>query len=719
MGSDARDVLGLPSTGPPKPATPKVQKPKVRGPSRCNRFPNLFHRVLIIVAGMSREVLDLKYEGAPPISIVAPKFKEKPKLPFKPRPWEETPFGNSARKDGLILRHWRRKGDVSNAAALPVTPADSNAASEMEQDEKAATALPDSHWAKFNVKVDRPHYTDEQYETHLKNDDWSKEETDYLVELATDFDLRWVVIADRYEYQPKQQPTENEDSMAVTLQAKPRTQEDMKARYYDVAAKTMVLHNPLSSMSSSEFDAHEKMTKYNPEQEKKRKMFAEQLMSRTDEEKYEEEMLLKELSRIVLNQEKLFNERKALYDRLGTPPGPPQTHSTAMYQSSQGLTQLMQSLLAQNKSKELEKKEKRRSAMGAEGEFPGGASGLERSHRQSISGGLDKRYSFGHGGPRQLSAREEQKYGVSHPNERLTGGVQFRHERITKAGQAKSGVQTSRISAALTELKIPHRLTMPTAKVVTEYEKLIEGIKTLLEVRKLSEKLDGEIKVWQAQKEQQEAKDRGEEVKEEEPGSSSSQAVGNENENENEEEEEEEEDTKEIVDEQAERRRKAEAEDDDDDDDEEEEGDDNNNDDDDGDEDKEGGKEEQEEEEDEEEESDEDVSLKARNKDAQAGDHSPGNQDGEEEEEEEEEGEDEDEEMPDQAQTQTQTQADENNENEKDDDDPNANQDEEEGASSPASASAAPTTTRSEGLRKRSASVISHVSNKSSKRQRR
>ena len=452
------------------------------------------------VAGMSREVLDLKYEGAPPISIVAPKFKEKPKLPFKPRPWEETPFGNSARKDGLVLRHWRRKGDVSNAAALPVTPADSNAASEMEQDEKSGTTLPDSHWAKFNVKIDRPHYTDEQYETHLKNDDWSKEETDYLVDLAIDFDLRWIVIADRYEYQPKQQPKENEDSMDVTPQAKSRTQEDMKARYYDVAAKTMVLHNPLSSMSSSEFDAHEKMTKYDPEQEKKRKKFAEQLMNRTEEEKYEEELLLKELSRIVLNQEKLFNERKALYDRLGAPPGPPQTHSTAMYQSSQGLTQLMQSLLAQNKNKELEKKEKRRSAMGPDGEFTGGPSGMDRSQRHSMSGGLDKRYSFGQGGPRQLSAREEQKYGVSHPNERLTGGVQFRHERITKAGQAKSGVQTSRISAALTELKIPSRLTMPTAKVVTEYEKLIEGIKTLLEVRKLSEKLDGELKVWQEKK---------------------------------------------------------------------------------------------------------------------------------------------------------------------------------------------------------------------------
>lgn len=623
---------------------------------------------------MSREVLDLKYEGAPPISIVAPKFKEKPKLPFKPRPWEETPFGNSARKDGLILRHWRRKGDVSNAAALPVTPADSNAASEMEQDEKAAPTLSDSHWAKFNVKVDRPQYTVEQYETHLKNDDWSKEETDYLVDLATDFDLRWIVIADRYEYQPKEQPKENEDSMAVTPQAKPRTQEDMKARYYDVAAKTMVLHNPLSSMSSSEFDAHEKMTKYDPNQEKKRKMYAEQLMNRTDEEKYEEEMLLKELSRIVLNQEKLFNERKALYDRLGTPPGLPQTHSTAMYQSSAGLTQLMHNLFTQNKNKELEKKEKRRSAMGAEGDYPGGPSGLDRSQRHSIGGGLDKRYSFGQGGPRQLSAREEQKYGVSHPNERLTGGVQFRHERITKAGQAKSGVQTSRIGAALTELKIPQRLTMPTAKVVTEYERLIESIKTLLEVRKLSEKLDGEIKVWQAQKEQQEAKDRGEEVKEEEP----SQAVEN--------EEEEEEDTKEI-DEQAERRMKAEVEDDDEDEDEEN----------------------AEEKEEEKEDSDEEASPKESNKDdeedAEVDENFAGDQDEEEEED------DEDEEMPEEAEAEAE---DDNNE---DEDDANANEEnEDDGASSPASPVP---TIRSEGLRKRSASVISHVSNKSSKRQRR
>lgn len=675
MGSDARDVLGLPSTGPAKPTPAKVQKPKGRGPT-----------------GMIREVLDLKYEGAPPISIVAPKFKEKPKLPFKPRLWEETAFGNSARKDGLILRHWRRKGDVTNAATLPVTPADSNAASEMEQDEKAAPTIPDSYWAKYNVKVERPRYTDEQYESLLKSDDWSKEETDYLVNLAVDFDLRWIVIADRYEYQPKEMPKESEDSMALTVQAKPRTQEDMKARYYDVASKAMVLHNPLSSMSTSEFDAHEKMTKYNSVKETQRKKYAEQLMARTDEEKIEEEFLLKELSRIVHNQEKLSNERNALYDRLEPAQtlsrDPHGSHSTAMYQSSQGLTQLMQNLLTQSKNKELEKKEKRRSAMGVgEGDVPAGQN-ADGSQRHSLGGGQDKRGSIGSAGSRQLSAREEQKYGVSHPNERLTGGVQFRHERVAKAGIAKSGVQTSRIGAALTELKIPPRLVMPTAAVVAEYEKLIESIKTLLEVRKLTEKLDGEIKVWRAQKELQEAKARGEEVKEEEP------SPGNGN-------EDEAEDEANVVDTQAESRRKAEAEAEDDEDEDEK------------DEDEKDADEKDEDEKDDDEKEEEEVveeNGEQKEESDEDANHEESSEDGDDVDAEEnvvdaQSVEDEDVEM-------------QNGRDHLEHDDDGVNEDNEDDDDDASLRASASPTSRGENLRKRSASVMSHVSNKSSKRQR-
>ena len=622
---------------------------------------------------------------------MAPKFKEKPRLPFKPRQWEVTLFRNSARKDGLVLKHWRRKGDVGSiGAAMPVTPADSNAASEMESDDKNTSTIPDSYWAKYNVKIERPKFTDEQYETHLKSGDWSREETDYLLDLAYDFDLRWIIIADRYDYQPREAPNENEDSMAVTTEAKPRTQEDMKARYYDVAAKSMVMHNPLSSMSSSEFDAHEKMTKYDPHRETQRKKYAEQLMQRTEEEKYEEEMLLKELSRIVNNQEKLFNERKALYDRLEPAANTSRENfSSTMYQSSQGLAQLMQNLLTQSKNKELEKREKRRSALEA-GDIPGG---LDRSHRQSLSS-VDKRSSITgeSSGRRQLSAREEAKWGVSHPNERLTGGVQFRHERATKAGQAKSGVQTSRIGAALTELKVAPRLFMPTARVVGEYENLIEKIKILLEVRKLSEKLDAEIKVWKQHKEQQEAKDRGEEVKEEDPASqkegfneeeedeetskiesaqNDESKVEDENEASDEDEEEEEEKDEDKMDSDAEADNQAES----------------NN----------------ESEDDVEDDGDADADADADENDI-ANEVRDLQEDGEEAEA-EVDGEAQEREREQAAGDEGEVDANE------EDDEPMAD------AASSVATSPAPTT-KSEGVRKRSASIISHVSSRSSKRQR-
>ncbi|KAL9104657.1 MAG: hypothetical protein Q9163_000400 [Psora crenata] len=495
MGSDARDMMGLPTAGPPKSATPKVSKPKVKGPS-----------------GMAREVLDLNFEGAPPISIVAPKFKEKPKLPFKPRRWEQTPFRNSARKDDLILYHWKREGDIATTATgLPVTPADSNDASEMDTDDRPVPPMADSVAAKWNVKIEKPEYSDEEYERHLRSDDWSKDETDYLIDLAIEFDLRWIVIADRYDYKspPAASQEESQDTMAIdrqTPQSRPRTMEDLKARYYTVAARCMTLRTPLSSMSSSEFDTHEKMTKFDPKRESLRKQYAEQLFHRSPEDAHEEELLLKELSRIVLNQEKLFQERKALYERLEAPPtNPAQAQvSTAMYQSSQGLGQLMQSLLQTVKSKDAERKEKRRSALGIDTENANSQSGADnkgqRSALGSAAGAQDKRQPHTAPQHRPLSHADRVRFGVTYPQERLTSGVQFRHERIVKASQAKSAVQTTRISDALAELGIPARLFMPTLKVVTEYERLVEGVKALVEVRKLREKVDGEIKVWEAQK---------------------------------------------------------------------------------------------------------------------------------------------------------------------------------------------------------------------------
>ena len=431
---------------------------------------------------------------------------------------EQSAFINPARDDGLILRHWKRREDT----AIPslATPADSNVASEMDTDdkEKPIKVEPGYPYAKFNVKVNVPNYTSEQYNSHLKSDEWSKDETDYLVNLALEYDLRWVVIWDRYEFQPSEPPKGTADPTTTTAQATPRTMEDLKARYYDVAARTMKLNQPLSTMSNTEFELHEKMTKFDAELEATRKKFAETLFARSPEDVKEEEILLTELKRIVNSQEKFAQERKDLYDRLSVP------HSTtggATYKTSQELLQLMQTLLSADKNK------KRRSLAGGEasagistGATPPSTAQTDRNHRQSMSGAstaADKRSSLSGsaGGPssgqKQLSARDEARFGISH-NERPQTGTQFRHERINKLAQAKSNVLSTKIAAALTELGIPSRLAMPTAAVCDEFERLVGSVHVLLDVRKVSEKLENEIRVARAEREEKVGKVEGDEA---------------------------------------------------------------------------------------------------------------------------------------------------------------------------------------------------------------
>ena len=466
-------------------------------------------------------------DRAPPVTLIQPsKFKAKPKWSHPIHPWsvsttfprsshgvlrkyrEISSFTNPARKDGLVLRHWSKKKIPAAATpGAPATPADLK--SEAETDVKATQTEPQYHFAKFNVRVNVPQYTDSDYDSLLKSNDWSKKETDYLIDLASEFDLRWILIADRYEYRPPETPS-NGDSMAVTVPAKARTMEDLKARYYDVAAKIMAHQHPLSSMSTTEFELHEKMTKFNATQETTRKKLAEALLSRSPEEIREEEILLGELKRIVANEERFSQERKELYSRLEAPPS---NGSIAMYESSQGLAQLMQTLFAVDKKK-------RRSLMGPNDGTSSPATGSSqnltgqgssRDQRNSIGGVPNKKGSVSQPpSQRPLSTREEAKFGVTH-HERLTSGVQFRSARIDKLVLAKSAAQSSKLQEGLTELGIPHKAVMPTAKVCAEYERLIQGVQTLLDVRKVSEKVESEIRVLQAQQRERERREAGEE----------------------------------------------------------------------------------------------------------------------------------------------------------------------------------------------------------------
>lgn len=416
------------------------------------------------------------------------------------------PFTNNARSDGLVLRHWRKQPEpVHQAAEVPEAPEEQ--ADGQPREEPPQSLEQEYPFSKYNIKARVPRrYTDEEYDQRLRNDDWSRQETDYLMDLVEEYDLRWVVIADRYDYQPQEQPQNGDaetNATALVPATQRRTMEQMKARYYAVAACRLAIEHPPSEMSETEFELHEKMLKFDAERERARKQLASLQLNRTADEVREEAILLEELKRITANEQNFITDRRELYSRLEVPIS---VANTTMYQSSQGLSQLLQTLLQQDKSK------KRRSLLGPEGlaipagqtpgQVPGGAGDTPTAANKKAGAAAPKE-------PQQtiktLTPGEEAKYGVQH-HDRLAPSVQFRSERAQKLTQAKSNVQTQKLAGALAELEVPLRLVMPTERVCKEFEKLIQSVNLLLDARKVAEKVESEIRVLEASKEERERK---------------------------------------------------------------------------------------------------------------------------------------------------------------------------------------------------------------------
>lgn len=504
--NDVRDVLNLPSDD----LTPRPSKKQKIAAPRHN------------LKGLAREVQNLG--GDNPIAIVpeVSLYKKRRFANRKPAAkWQLKQFKNTARADqGLILRHWKRKTEPGQ----PGDPADGESAEaankeNAEEGNRTEEAVEDSAFAKFNVKVQIPEYNDEQYSAKLQSEDWTKEETTYLMELVRDYDLRWPVIWDRYDFSPTlpEGTDTNGSNTAVVPTVKPRDMEDLKARYYEVAAKMMELQKAIQYMTQPEWDLHQTMVNFKPEQERERKKFALNSMSRSKEEAKEEESLLIEVKRIMARQERFNEERKELYQRLEYPHSDQDINA---FKGSAGLTNLLGTLQNMSQAK------KRKPIAGPEGTSPAvpapgpngqpasATSEAPPSRRESTAApsagvresiGAEKPTPAGNkkGQPpperRKLNEQEEQIYGVS-THERLGSGPTFRYERVNKIFSHKSGQQQQRIQNVLTELDIPVRLNMPTAAVVAEYEKLVLAVTGLVDLRKMRDKLDGEIKIEEAKK---------------------------------------------------------------------------------------------------------------------------------------------------------------------------------------------------------------------------
>lgn len=512
--NDIRDVLNLPADGlGPRPS--KKQKVAVARPN---------------LKGLAREVQNLG--GDNPIAIVpeVSTYKKRRLANRKPAAkWEHRPFRNSAREDhSLILRHWKRKSDATTgqangdaavtAAAAEGENAEGAASGNGETiEEKKEPEIEDSDFAKFNVKVDVPEYTDEQYNSHLQSTEWTKEETDYLLEVVKDYDLRWPLIWDRYEYSPKAPEGVDMNGASTAVVTKPRTMEDLKARYYKVAGTMMEVQTPRQYMTQAEWDLHTVMMTFNPESERQRKTHALNTMNRSKDEAKEEESLLIEVKRIMARAERFNEERRELYQRLDYDVA---ATDISAFQGSTGLTNLLGHLQSQSNAR------KRKPISGPDGVSPAGPghngqpssaiSETAPSRRESIAAqsaghrdsiGAEKPTPVGNkkGQPpperRKLTEYEEQIYGVS-THERLSSGPTFRCDKVNKLFIHKSGQQQLRIQNVLNELELPARLHIPTATVVSEYEKLVVAVTNLVEARKAKDKLDNEIKIEEAKRDE-------------------------------------------------------------------------------------------------------------------------------------------------------------------------------------------------------------------------
>ncbi|KNE56488.1 hypothetical protein AMAG_02288 [Allomyces macrogynus ATCC 38327] len=221
--------------------------------------------------GVSSEVLHLMGDIPPPI-LVTSRPALKPQIRHsRAMKWEWRPFTSSARTDGLALRHWANASENDDA---------------------------DYRFSSFNKQVDVVQYTDDEYERGLGRPDWTREETDQLMALCRQFDLRFPVIYDRWENVPSQPVKDIED---------------LKERYVEVSRNVLSMRNPLPDPSQKAALASLQFDKF---KERERKRHLDLLFSRTQEEVDEEARLHAELLQHEERHAKLAKDRQEVISRF-------------------------------------------------------------------------------------------------------------------------------------------------------------------------------------------------------------------------------------------------------------------------------------------------------------------------------------------------------------------------------------------------------------------
>ena len=112
-----------------------------------------------------------------------------------------------------------------------------------------------------------PAFDHETYEKHLSHPQWSRDETEYLMETYRECQGKWPVIVDHYAWSSPDSSDEQQQQQ--------RTMEELKARFYTVSAGLLQLNTPITSMTAPEYSMFETLSNFDPMRETARKKLVE------------------------------------------------------------------------------------------------------------------------------------------------------------------------------------------------------------------------------------------------------------------------------------------------------------------------------------------------------------------------------------------------------------------------------------------------------------
>lgn len=363
-----------------------------------------------------------------------------------PSHWERTATGG--REDLPALQHWQK------ASTEPLS------------------------FTRYNVEPEVPKFDEETYNSHLKDENWTYDDTTYLVNLYKECNSKWPVIIDRCSLPD-------------------RSMEDLKARFYKVSAALLQVATPISSMTAPEYRMYEMLNNFYPQQELSRKRLAEGHLHRRKDEVDEEAVLLAELQRIMANQTSLDESREELRRRLDYPKAGTNSYQ---YGTSQALGALWQQLISADRLRKNQRLRQPGGQSTASTENPGtGQTPTSARPRESNAGSIQPEASPANN--TNLSEKDKLRFGVMQagPGEKLPNGISFASDRLAKVRNAKSAVVNEKISAILAHVGVPEIIPLPTPTVIESFEGLMSKVHALLELRKLAEKEEQELKVREAE----------------------------------------------------------------------------------------------------------------------------------------------------------------------------------------------------------------------------